>query len=98
MANDCPLREGQVLMGPLFSEPMRVETVRPSGPDTWIVGLVGIHTDRFRNVTLSLKDIQGLRVQEPTCSYTGDGQLLRLGLSLGWTRCRISSKRSTTVS
>src|SRR5713226_3344532 len=80
MANDCPLREGQVLMGPLFSEPMGVETVRPNGPDMWIVGLVGIHTDRFCNVTLSLKDIQGLRVQEPTCSYTGDGQLLRLGL------------------
>src|SRR5712691_2560194 len=80
MANDCPLREGQVLMGPLFSEPTRVETVRPSGPDMWIVGLVGIHTERFRNVTLSLKDIQGMRVQEPTCSYTGDGQLLRLGL------------------
>src|SRR5713101_5866350 len=80
MPDDRPFREGQVLMGPLFSEPMRVETVRPSGPDMWIAGLVGIHTDRFRNVTLSLKDIQGLRVQEPTCSYTGDGQLLRLGL------------------
>jgi hypothetical protein len=46
----------------------------------WVAGLVGLHTDRFRNVTLSLKDIQGLRVQDSTCSYTGDGQLLRLGL------------------
>ena len=73
MADDYPIREGQVLVGPLFSEPMRVETVRPNEPDMWIAGLVGIHTDRFRNVTLSLKDIQGLRVQELRCSYTGDG-------------------------
>ncbi|MBI3799257.1 MAG: DUF3883 domain-containing protein [Deltaproteobacteria bacterium] len=80
MADDRPLQEGQVLTGPLFNEPMRVETLRPSGPDMWTAGLVGLHTDRFRNVTLSLKDIQGLRVQELTCSYTGDGQLLRLGL------------------
>src|SRR3989454_809401 len=80
MADDHPLREGQVLVGPLFNEPMRVETVRPSGPHMWIAGLVGVHTDCFRNVTLSLKDIQGLRVQESMCSYTGDGQLLRLGL------------------
>jgi SNF2 family DNA or RNA helicase len=59
---------------------MRVETVRPGGPDTWIVGLVGTQSERFRNVTLSLADIKGLRIQEPTCSYKGDGQLLRLGL------------------
>ena len=38
MADGRPLREGQVLTGPLFNEPMRVETVRPSGPDTWIAG------------------------------------------------------------
>lgn len=67
-------------MGSLFSEPMRVETVRSSGSETWIVGLVGTQTERFRNVTLSLADIKGLRIQDPTCSYTGDGQLLRLGL------------------
>ena|SRR5713101_5572807 len=47
MVDDRPLREGQILAGPLFSEPMRVETIRPSGPDMWIVGLVGIHTERF---------------------------------------------------
>src|SRR2546422_2037652 len=80
MSDVPPIREGQILSGSLFSEPMRVETVRPGGPDTWIVGLVGTQTERFRNVTLSLADIKGLRIQEPTCSYKGDGQLLRLGL------------------
>ena len=35
------LRQGQVLVGPLFSEPMRVETVTANGTDSWSVGLVG---------------------------------------------------------
>jgi len=80
VADDLPIREGQVLMGSLFSEPMRVETVRPGGPDTWIVGLVGTQSERFRSVTLSLADLKGLKILEPTCSYKGDGQVLRLGL------------------
>jgi hypothetical protein len=29
-----PLREGQILTGPLFNERMRVETVAANGPDT----------------------------------------------------------------
>ena len=40
MGGDVPVREGQVLTGPLFSEPMRVETVRASGADAWVAGLV----------------------------------------------------------
>ena len=47
MADGRPLQEGQVLTGPLFNEPIRVETVRPSGPDMWIAGLVGIHLDQW---------------------------------------------------
>ncbi len=42
MSEERLLREGQILTGPLFSEPMRIETVRANGPDTWIAGLVGI--------------------------------------------------------
>ena len=41
MAVDPPLKGGHILSGSLFSEPMRVETVRPGGNDTWVVGLVG---------------------------------------------------------
>ena len=42
------IREGQVLSGPLFSEPVRVETVRPNGADSVEAGLVGQRTERFR--------------------------------------------------
>ena len=32
MSKEEPTREGQILSGALFSEPMRVETVRSNGP------------------------------------------------------------------
>lgn len=34
MGEQKSLKEGQILTGPLFSEPMRVETVREDGPGT----------------------------------------------------------------
>src|SRR6266852_2600270 len=80
MADSRPLREGQILSGPLFNEPMRVETVRANGPDTWVAGLVGLHSERFRNVTLTARDIQTLTIQEPRMAFNGDGNLLRLGI------------------
>ncbi len=80
MPDDEPIRRGQILTGSLFSEPMRVETVTPIGADRWNVGLVGIQSERFRSVTLSLADIRTLKIQHPTCSYKGDCNLLRLGL------------------
>ena len=33
-----PIGDAQVLIGPLFSEPMRVETVRANGSDSWVAG------------------------------------------------------------
>lgn len=39
MVDSCPIHTGQILIGSLFNEPMRVETVRPNGIDTWIAGL-----------------------------------------------------------
>ncbi len=74
------LQPGRVLNGPLFNEPMRVETVRPGGTDAWVVGLVGLQSERFRNVTLTLEDLPGLCVQDAACSYDGDGKLLVLGI------------------
>jgi hypothetical protein len=75
-----PLRSGQILTGALFNEPMRVETIRATGPDTWVVGLVGTSTERFRSVTLSHHDLQALTIVDTTATYDGDGALLRLGL------------------
>ncbi len=80
MTDSSPIREGQILKGPLFNEPMRVETIRSNGPDTWIAGLVGLKTEKFRSVTLTLKDIKGLKISEAAPSFNGNGLLLRLGL------------------
>jgi superfamily II DNA or RNA helicase len=73
-------REGQVFTGPLFNEPMRVETVQANGPASWIVGLVGVQSERFRKVTLSAPELKHLTIVEGRRSFDGDGQLLRLGL------------------
>jgi len=43
-----PLVEGQVVTGTLFSEPMRVETIRESGPGTVGCGVVWVkHRNGF---------------------------------------------------
>ncbi len=62
MVDAYPIHPGQILTGPLFNEPMRVETVRSNGTDTWIAGLVGLQTERFRSVTLTSAQIKGLRI------------------------------------
>lgn len=80
MSDENRLREGQILSGSLFSEPMRVETVRPNGVGAWLAGLVGTRTERFRSVTLTDKDLEQLAILEQQATYQGDGQLLRLGL------------------
>ena len=73
-------RAGQVLTGPLFDEPMRVETVAAAGPDGWSLGLVGARSERFRRVTLGAAELAGLTVHDGGFSYDGDSALLRLGL------------------
>ena len=45
MSGDTPLYEGQVLGGPLFSEPMRVEAVRANGAGVWELGRLGRNPD-----------------------------------------------------
>lgn len=80
MSDNQLLSEGQILTGSLFSEPMRVETVRANGPDTWVAGLVGTQSERFRKVTLTTRDIEGLTILDARLSYDGNGRLLRLGL------------------
>src|SRR5262245_29740213 len=59
---------------------MRVETVQPNGPASWVVGLVGTQSERFRKVTLSAEEIDRLTILEARHSFAGDGRLLRLGL------------------
>ncbi|MDE2973199.1 MAG: helicase-related protein [Gemmatimonadota bacterium] len=80
MSDDTQLREGQVLTGPSFSEPMLVETVRENGSGVWVVGMVGQRSERFRRVTLTGDDIAALKIADSMLSYSGDGQRLRLAL------------------
>ncbi|MFQ5744832.1 MAG: helicase-related protein, partial [Acidobacteriota bacterium] len=80
MSRAKSIQEGQVLTGPLFNEPMRVETVRQGSDGSWSVGLVGVRTERFRKVTLTADDLATLTIQGSEFAYSGDGHLLRLGL------------------
>ncbi|MCL5021899.1 MAG: SNF2-related protein [Nitrospirae bacterium] len=80
MSEGQPFKEGQILVGSLFNEPMRVETVRANGPNTWVVGLVGTQTERFRKVTLTTQDLNSITVIDSKFTYKGDGALLRLGI------------------
>ena len=80
MTVESAIREGQILTGPLFSEPMRVVTVRANGTDYLEAGLVGQRSEQFRQVTLSSTDISNLTIADAALSYDGDGQLLRIGL------------------
>ena len=74
------LQPGQLLTGPLFDEPMRVVTVGSQGEDIWVAGLVGVRSERFRNVALTEADLAQLTIADPALSYDGDGALLRLGI------------------
>lgn len=80
MSNAAALHPGQLLTGPLFNEPMRIETVQPHGSASWTVGLVGVQTERFRKVTLTAEDLARLTVLHAQHAFDGDGRLLRLGL------------------
>ena len=80
MSREIALREGQFISGPLFSEPMRVVTVRSNGTDSVEAGLVGQKSELFRKVTLTSAEIAMLSITSSTLSYDGDGKLLKLGL------------------
>lgn len=71
---------GQVLSGPLFNEPMRVVTTQVTGAGGWVLGLVGTRSQRFRSVSLTDSDLAQLERADTAHSFSGDGQLLRLGL------------------
>lgn len=58
------LQPGHILTGALFSEPMRVETVRAHGPGVWGSGVVGVQSERFRKVRLTSQDIEALAIQD----------------------------------
>src|SRR3989440_1799493 len=76
----APFRVGQTLIGPLFNEPMRVETVSSAGSASWALGLVGAQSERFRRVTLAEADIASITILDAEMAFNGDGIRLRLGI------------------
>ena len=80
MIGSSTIQPGQVLTGPLFNEPMRVETVCLNGTDSWTLGCVGVQSERFRRVTLSTKDLKSLTILSEILTFDGDAGLLRLGI------------------
>ncbi len=68
-----------VVLGSLFNESMRVETVPVGGDGTWTVGFVGTQSERFRKETLTDSDINTLTILYSAFSYDGDGRLVRPG-------------------
>ncbi|MDA2925843.1 hypothetical protein MYX78_01190 [Acidobacteria bacterium AH-259-G07] len=72
MTEKHPIREGQIITGSLFNEPMRVETVRPNGPDSWVAGLVGTQSERFRKVSLTSRDLDNLTILDARPTFRGE--------------------------
>jgi len=80
LLDQSPIRIGQIISGPLFNETMRVETLRSNGGESWVVGLVGLRSEKFRSVTLTSRELKTLTVQDTATTFQGDARLLRLGL------------------
>jgi hypothetical protein len=59
---------------------VRVVTVQKNGPTGWIAGVVGVHSEQYRQVSLTTADLQQLRILDAVRTYSGDAALLRLGL------------------
>ena len=74
------IHPGQILKGSLFDEPMRVETVTAQGADTYLLGLVGTTSERFRKVTLKSADLASLTILDHRFSFDGKSKIVRLGL------------------
>ena len=56
------------------------DRLRRRGAGLWVVGLVGLETERFRRVTLSDADLPSLTILGSVSSFDGEGNLLRLGI------------------
>jgi len=70
----------QTISSPLFNEPMRVVTITPGGSEVYVLGLVGTKSQTFRQVNLTVSQIEDLEIIDSAYTYAGNANLLRLGL------------------
>ncbi len=71
-----------VVLGSLFNEPMRVETVQVGSDSTRAVEFASTQSERFRKVTLNDSDIITLTILDSVFSYDRNRHLLRPGSQL----------------
>lgn len=64
----------------MFTEPVRVVAVSNGPPGTFMLGVVEVRSERFRQVTLRAEELASITVHSAGASFDGDGALLRLGL------------------
>ncbi|MEO0080746.1 MAG: helicase-related protein [candidate division WOR-3 bacterium] len=77
---DC-LREGVIITGTMFNEPMRVVGTPRKGNGFVIVDLVGTRSQTFKpGILLNNAELAGLTVTVPETKFTGDASLFKLGL------------------
>lgn len=74
MRSDLRLRPGQLHSGPLFKESMRIVTAQRQGAAVWVVGLVGVQSEKFTSATLSNADLESLAFLGSQHTYDGDAQ------------------------
>ena len=80
MSSGTAIRDGQVLIGRAFNEPMQVVRVHAVGDGTLEAGLVGQVTQQYRMAILTPTDVNELQIVDRVPTFDGDGRLLWLGL------------------
>ena len=71
---------GQIISSSDFNEPMKIITLDFGGDKTCVLDLVGIKSEKYRKVNLTRSQIEKLDVIDNAFTYTGNANLLRLGL------------------
>lgn len=68
---------GQILIGSLFNELMRAESVQIQSESSWVLRLVGAKAERFGRVTLSRQDLESLTILNSILNFESDAKLLK---------------------
>ena len=92
MTDGDSIREGRVLAGSLFSEPMLVETVAASEPAARTLGTGNTETERFRRVPMAQDQLASLTITSPIPAHAGvvgrcTWSWPVLASSASWRRC-----------